>query len=184
MASMASGYWWAITGHGPYRRSFVMSQQIDAEGRPVTQVDVDQHPTRSDAGLRIFQILTALVGAALFAFGLVAVFRVDFGENLLDTTAAVGGFGFSAAAAIAAILLGGAALVATLADQDRGTAAFVGLLTLVVGIAGLVVEDQAVEGVDVDGRAAALFVGLGAAMFVLSLVPWFSRRRRTTTVVR
>ena len=35
---------------------------------------------------------------------------------------------------IAAILLGGAILVCTLADQDRGSAAFVGLITLATGI--------------------------------------------------
>ncbi len=133
------------------------------------------------SGLRIFQILAALCGAALFALGLAAVFQVDFGDGWLRTTADVAGFGFSAVAAVAALVMGGVILVATLADQDRGSASFAGLLTLIVGIVGFIVQDNAETDVQVDGRAATLFVALGAAVFVLAMVPWWSRRR--TTVV-
>lgn len=136
----------------------------------------------SGAGLRIFQIASAIAGAVLFLVGLRAVFDVNFDMDLLDTTAVVAGFGFSAAAAIAAILLGGAALATTLADQDRTGTAFVGLLTIGVGIAGLVIDGRVDTGVEVDRDAAALFIIAGALMFICSLVPWWSRRRVTTIV--
>lgn len=132
--------------------------------------------------LRIFQILTAAAGAVLFVLGLFAVLRVDFGAGMFQTSGAVADFGFSPALAIAAILLGGATMIAALAAQDRSTAAAIGLLTVVVGIAALVLEGEIPETVGVDRRSAVLFLVLGAAIFVLSLIPWWSGRRRTTQV--
>ncbi len=132
---------------------------------------------RAGGGLRIFQVLAAIAGGALFALGLAAVFQVDFADRWFQTSAEVAGFGFSAVAALAALLLGGAILVSTLADQDRGGTAVAGLLTLVAGIAGLIVQDRAANDVQVDRSTASLFIVLGAAAFVLALVPWWSRRR-------
>ena len=111
-----------------------------------------------------------------------AVRDVNFDLDLLDTSAVVAGYGFSAAAAIAAILLGGGILASTLADQDRGSAAFVGLVTLAVGIAGLIIEGKVDTGIQVDRDAAGLFIIVGAVVFACSLVPWWSRRRVTTLV--
>ncbi len=142
---------------------------------------VEQRTGHAAQGLRVFQLLAAACGGVLFVFSLIAVFRVDFGAGFFDTTGAVASFGFSPAAAIAGILLGGAILAATLADQDRGSAAFIGLFTLLVGIAGLIVEGQMTDEVQVDRRSALLFVVLGAAVFVLALIPWFAGRRRVTT---
>ena len=158
-----------------------MSQTVDAQGRPVvaTQEVVESRPS---AGLRVFQIVSAIAGAILFGMGLAAVFEVDFGADLLDTTGSVAGYGFSAASAVAAILLGGAILVSTLADQDRGSAAFVGLVTLAIGIAALVAEGQTDADIQVDNKSAALFIVLGAVVFVCSLVPWWGRRRVTRVV--
>lgn len=154
-----------------------------AAGTPAPAQAVEQEHQRRGGALRIFQVLAALAGLVLFVMGLVAIFRVDFGASLLDTSAAVAGFGFSAAMAIAAIVLGGAVLASSVADQDRGGTAVVGLLTLLVGIGALVAEGQIPEEVGVDRRSAALFIAVGAIVFVLALVPWWSRRR-TTTVVR
>lgn len=156
---------------------------IDSAGQPVA-TQVESRPTAASAGLRIFQVASAVAGAALFVIGLLAVFDVNFDADLLDTTAVVAGYGFSAAAAIAAILLGGAILAATLADQDRGSAAFAGLITVGLGIAGLIIDGRIDTGVQVDRDAASLFIIIGAVVFACSLVPWWSRRRVTTTVVR
>jgi len=79
-------------------------------------------------------------------------------------------------------VLGAAILIATLADQDRAGAAVVGLLTMGVGIAALIVEDRNTD-VQVDGRSATLFIVAGVVGFVASLGPW-GRRRRGTTAVR
>lgn len=156
--------------------------------QPVAAVAADdrivERTRRGAPALRIFQVLTAAVGAVLFVAGLVAVFRVDFGVGFFETSGAAADFGFSPALAIAAILLGGATMVAALAAQDRGSAAFVGLLTVAVGIAALVLEGEIPESVGVDRRSALLFVVLGAAIFVLSLIPWWSGRRRTVTAER
>ncbi|WP_426574561.1 hypothetical protein [Aquihabitans sp. McL0605] len=160
-----------------------MNEAIDSAGRPVVSQQVETRPTAGSAGLRIFQLASAIAGAVLFGLGLVAVFKVDFSVGLLDTSGSVANFGFSAAGAIAAILLGGAILVSALADQDRGATAFVGLVTIAVGIAALVVDGQADAKVQVDHRSAGLFIIVGAVAFVCSLMPWWSRRR-TTTVVR
>ena len=155
---------------------------VDVDGRPIVAEQVETRPTAASAGLRIFQIASAIAGAVLFVFGLMAIFKVDFGADLLDTSASVAGYGFSPVAAIAAILLGGAILVSTLADQDRGGSAFVGLITIALGIAALVVEGQPDTQVQVDNRSAGLFIIIGAVVFVCSLVPWWSRRRVTTVV--
>jgi len=155
---------------------------VDVDGRPIVAEQVETRPTAASAGLRVFQIASAIAGAVLFVFGLMAIFKVDFGADLLDTSASVAGYGFSAVAAIAAILLGGAILVSTLADQDRGGSAFVGLITIALGIAALVVEGQPDTQVQVDNRSAGLFIIIGAVVFVCSLVPWWSRRRVTTVV--
>ena len=133
-------------------------------------------------GLRIFQALTAAAGGVLFVAGLVAAFGADYGE-IGRTTTEVAGIGFSGAAALVAILLGGAILAAALADQDRGSAAVLGIVTLVIGIGGFVVEAQAMDDVEVARRLAGLFVAVGAATFALSLVPWWTARRRVSTVV-
>jgi len=159
-----------------------MNEVVDPAGRPVAVQEVETRPAAASAYLRLFQIASAAAGAVLFVAGLLAVFKVDFGADLLDTSASVGGFGFSAAAAIAAILLGGAILVSTLADQDRGGAAFVALVTIAIGIAALVADGQSDSGVQVDRRSAGLFIIVGAVVFVCSLVPWWSRRRVATTV--
>lgn len=161
-----------------------MSYQQDWQtpAAPATTYEVDQRSTRGGRGLRVFQLLAALAGAALFVTGIVAVFRVDFGAGFLDVSGAVAGFGFSPALALAAVLLGGATLAVTLADQDRGSTAVVGLLTLLVGIGALVLEGEAGSDVGVDRRSALLFVVLGAVVFVLALVPWWSGRRRSTVV--
>ena len=159
-----------------------MNQPIDPYGRPVVTQQVEQRPAAASLGLRLFQIASGLAGALLFALGLLAIFKVDFGVDLLDTSAAVGGFGFSAAGAIAAILLGGLILIATMADQDRGSTAFVGLITIAVGIAALVLDGQSTDSMQVDHRSAGLFVVVGAVVFVCSLVPWWSRRQVVTVV--
>lgn len=158
-----------------------MNETLDAAGRPVVAREVDERPTAA-SGLRVFQFLSAAGGAVLFLMGLIAVFRVDFNAKLLDTSADVFGFGFSATAAIAGILLGGAILAAALAYQDRGGAAFIGLLTMALGIAALVIDGQANADVDVNSRTVGLFIAIGAVVFVCSLVPWWSRRRETTVV--
>ncbi len=159
-----------------------MSQPVDSAGRPIVAEQVETRPAAASAGLRVFQIASAIAGGVLFVFGLMAIFKVDFDADVLDTSASVAGYGFSAVAAIAAILLGGATLVSTLADQDRGSSAFVGLITIALGIAALVVEGQSESDLQVDNRSAALFITLGAVVFVCSLVPWWSRRRVTTVV--
>lgn len=151
---------------------------VAPEGRVV------EHTRTGAPALRIFQILTAAAGAVLFIAGLVAVFRVDFGVGFFETSGAVADFGFSPALAVAAILLGGATMVAALAAQDRAAAAVVGLLTVAVGIAALVLEGEIPESVGVDRRSALLFVVLGAVIFVLALIPWWSGRRRTVTAER
>ena len=152
------------------------SGYVDPDARVV-------HETRAgNPALRIFQVLTGLAGAALFVLGLVAVFRVDFDAGFFSASAAVADFAVSPAMAIAAILLGGATLVAAFAAQDRGSAAFIGLLTLLIGIGALIFEGETSESIGVDRRSALLFVVLGAVVFVLSLIPWWSGRRHTTEV--
>ncbi len=137
-----------------------------------------QDERRAPSGFRVFQVLAAVAGAVLFVMGIIAVFRVDFGSGFLDTSAEVGGFGFSPALAVAAILLGGAVMVTSLADQDRGATAFFGLLTLAAGLVALVLDGE--DQVGVDRQSALMFVMVGAVVFVLSLLPWWSRRRVAT----
>lgn len=131
-------------------------------------------------GLRIFQAVTALIGAAIFLVGLLGVFDVDFEAGFLKLSGEVGGFGMSPAIAIGAIILGAALLVVTLADQDRGSAALVAFLVLAAGIAGLVFDDKPTSDIQVDRSTASLFVVLGAIAFVCSLVPWWSGRSYRT----
>lgn len=160
-------------------------QQVPVQpAERVETIDLRDRQPVAHQGLRIFQILTAAAGAVLFVFGVVAAFRVDFGDDFLRTSGDVAGIGFSAAGAIAALLLGAGILAAALADQDRGTAAFLGILTLIVGIGGLIAEDQAPKDVTVDHQATTLFIVIGAAAFVLSLIPWWTHRREITTVAR
>ena len=163
----------------PYVAAPQVAAQPTADAEPGAQVVQDT--TVGSPALRIFQVLTGAAGAVLFVLGLIAVFRVDFGAGMFETSGAVVDFGFSPALAIAAILLGGATMAAALAAQDRDGGR-VGLLTVAVGIAALILEGEIPETVGVDRRSALLFVVLGAAIFVLSLIPWWSGRRRTTTV--
>ena len=121
---------------------------------------------------RAFQVLAAAGGAILFVMGIVAVFRVEFGAGFFETSGSVAGFGFSPALAIACVLLGGAILATSVADQDRGGTAFAALLTLAVGIGALVLEGGA-DQVGVDRQSALLMVVIGAIVFVLSLLPWW-----------
>jgi hypothetical protein len=158
-----------------------MAHIVETDRRRSAPAQVEEHPPAGSGALRIFQIVTALAGGALFAMGLIAVFRVDFGGDLLATSGAVASYGFSPVGAVAAIVLGGATLISALADQDRAGASFVGLLTIAVGIGALIAEGQA-DDFQVDNRSAALFIAIGAVVFLCSLVPWWSRRRVTTVV--
>lgn len=152
--------------------------------QPVHQ-EVQYEEATGAPGLRLFQILVAATGAVMFVIGLLAVFQVDFdGEMFFDTTGEVGGFGFSAAFAIAAVVLGAGILLASLASQDRTGAGIMALVAIIVGIAALVIDDQPDVEVSVDRGAAAVFIVLGAIAFVLSLVPWWSGRRRHVDVLR
>jgi hypothetical protein len=155
-------------------------QQQPGQYQQPPAAQVETRETHTGQGLRIFQILAAVGGGILFVMGLVAVFRVDFGAGFFDTSGSVAGFGFSPAAAVAGILLGGGILAASLADQDRATTAVLGILTVLVGIGAMVASSE-VEGVAVDRDSALLFVVLGAVVFVLGLLPWVSGRRRVTT---
>jgi hypothetical protein len=137
-----------------------------------------EEPTVATQGLRVFQLVAGAAGAVLFAFGLVAALRVDFGAPFFETSGTVFGTGFSGATAIVAILLGGALLATAIGDQDRGSTAFIGLVVLLVGIAGFAIEDQAIDDVQVDRDAAVLFLIVGAVAFVSSLVPWWTARAR------
>lgn len=167
-----------MTDVRPGERQVAAPQQVSTE-------QVVDRPTAASAGLRVFQVLTAVAGGVLFVMGLVAIFRADFGAGMLEASAGVAGFAFSPVTAVAAVLLGGAILVASLADQDRGGSAFLGLVTLLAGVVALALEGEIDRSIGVDRRAALLFVGIGAVVFVLSLVPWWSlRRRRSTVVVR
>ena len=58
-------------------------QPTDSAGRPVVAQEVETRNT-SGAGLRIFQIASAIAGAVLFLVGLRAVFDVNFDMDLLD----------------------------------------------------------------------------------------------------
>lgn len=131
-------------------------------------------------GLRIFQAVAALVGAAVFLIGLLGVFDVDFDAGFLKLSGEVASFGVSPAVAIGAVVLGALLLVVTLADQDRGSAALVSFLVLAAGIAGLVFDDKPTSDFQVDGSTASLFVVLGAIAFLCSLVPWWSGRAYRT----
>lgn len=144
--------------------------------------EVQQEVRTGGDSLRIFQAIAALIGLAFFVAGLVAVFDVDFGGGWLRTTGEVAGLGFSPVGAIAAIVLGAALLGATLADQDRGSAAIVAFLIMAVGIAGLILNDQPDTEASVDTDSATAFIVLGAIAFVCSLVPWWSGRRYRTRV--
>jgi len=166
----------------PPAAQYAVLNQPAAAQRVDPNAQVVQQTTRGNPALRIFQVLTGAAGAALAIFGLAAVFRVDFNAGFVETSGSVADFGFSPALAVAAILLGGATMVAAFAAQDRGTAAFLGLLTVIVGIAALALEGEIPESVGVDRRSALLFVVFGAAIFVLALIPWWSGRRHTTSV--
>lgn len=156
-------------------------QQVQPGVDPGVVVERDARPTAS-AAWRVFQLLAAAAGGFLFGVGLVGIFRVDFDAGFLEATAQVLGFALSPMTAVAAVLLGGAVLVSALADQDRGATAFIGLLTLIAGVVGMAVEGEIDQSVGVDRRAALLFVAVGAIVFLLSLVPWWSNRRRTVTL--
>ena len=147
-----------------------------APSDPAAQPLTAREARRSPSVFRAFQVLAAAGGAILFVMGIVAVFRVEFGAGFFETSGSVAGFGFSPALAIACVLLGGAILATSLADQDRGGTAFAALLTLAVGIGALVLEGGA-DQVGVDRQSALLMVVIGAIVFVLSLLPWWSRRR-------
>lgn len=160
-----------------------MSQPDQYPPRREDRYEVEVQDGPGGNSLRIFQFLTAAIGAIMFVIGLVAVFQVSFsGSALLDTTGAVAGFGFSAASAIAALVLGAGLLIAALADQSRSTASVVAFLSIAVGIAGLIINDQAAAEISVDRDSAALFIVLGALGFVFSLIPWWSGRQRRTVV--
>lgn len=148
----------------------------DPDRRPAPR---STSPASSGSGavLRVAQVIAGLAGAILFVMGVIAVARVDFGASLVETSGSVGGFGFSAVMALAAILLGAITLVTAFADQDRGSTAIIGIITLLVGVGALIAEGQIPEEVNVDRRSAMLFIVLGAVAFVASLVPWFTVRR-------
>lgn len=147
--------------------------------------EVHREETPANQSLRIFQVLTAIAGAILFVVGLLAVFDVSFsGDRIFDTTGEVAGFGFSAALAGAALVLGAGILIAALADQSRAGASMVAFLAILVGIAALVANDQPEADIAVDRSSAALFIILGAVAFVLSLIPWWSGRQDRTVVRR
>lgn len=130
----------------------------------------------------ILPAVAAVIGGAMFLVGLVAVFRVDFGGDLLATTGTVVGFGFSPVLAIATVLLGGAALVAAISDRDSGSTAFVGLLTIVVAIVGLMLNGRMIADtlVSVDRQALLALALAGAGLFLVGLMPWWTVRRQRT----
>jgi predicted anti-sigma-YlaC factor YlaD len=170
-----------MTVQGPRHERGVADNQL---APPAGDVAYDERLVPAHRELRVFQFLAAAAGVVLFLFGLVAVFRVDFGAHFLTTSAEVLNVAFSPAAAIAAIVLGAIIMVTTLADQDRSSAAVAGMVTLLVGIAALVLAEQKSASYSVAKSTAVLFVVIGAVVFVLSLVPWWSSRRRTTVTRR
>lgn len=126
-------------------------------------------------GLRVFQLIAAASGAVLFVTGLVAAFRVDYDAGFLDTSGVVMDLGFSPLAALLAIALGAGTLVASLADEDRGGTAGLGVLTIVAGIVLLILDDTGTG--TTDCGSALLFIVVGTIAFVAALIPWWGARR-------
>lgn len=157
------------------------SPEPDPNRRVAQERVVVQDVETTGNALRIFQLVTAAVGAALFVLGLLAVFQVDFGVGWLKLSGEVADLAFSPAVAIGCIVLGAALLGATLSDQDRSGAALVSFLVLAAGIAGMVIDDDPTADIQVDPSTATVLIVLGAIGFVCSMIPWWSGRSVRTT---
>ena len=137
---------------------------------------VVERPVRTAPAFSLAQLVTAIAGIVLVAFGIFAVVRAGLDSTLNDPTVDVFGLTHTAAIGIGEIVIGGLLLLSAFGFATRILATVLSLGLLVFGIVLLAGPDRLLADLHTERQLGWLGVIVGGAVLLATLVTPGSRR--------
>jgi hypothetical protein len=143
-------------------------QTLDADGQPVL-VETAARPRRAYL-VTPAQVVSAIGGVVLLAFGIFAIARTGLDSPLSDPTRHVFGLQHTAAIGLVEVLLGAVLVLCALTPVARGLSALIGIALVVGGIVLLAGSDQLLADLHTEHGLGWLGVIVGGAVLLSALV--------------
>ena len=137
---------------------------------------VEDRPTRPTVLVTPAQVVSAVGGVVLIAFGVFAVVRAGLDNTLNDPTVDVLGLTHTAAIGIGEIIVGAVLVLSALSPLTRVLAGVIGLALLVFGIVLLAGPSDLLARMHTERQLGWLGVIVGGVVLLASLVTPWSRR--------
>ncbi|HEX6786780.1 MAG TPA: hypothetical protein VF076_06260 [Acidimicrobiales bacterium] len=137
---------------------------VDGDGEPVV-IESGTRRARSSFLVTPAQILSAIGGLVLIAFGVFAVVRAGLSSPLSDPQVQVLGLQHTAAIGLLELAVGAVLVLCALSPATRALSALIGIALVVAGIVLLAGSDQLLA--DLHTEAALGWLGVIVGGFVL-----------------
>jgi hypothetical protein len=152
--------------------------------REIRTVDTDGDPVVIDNGVRtrrsLFvtpaQVVSAIGGVVLLAFGIFAIARAGLSSPLSDPQVQVLGLQHTAAIGLVELAVGAVLVLCALSPAARALSALIGIALVVAGIVILAGSDQLISDLHTERSLGWLGIIVGGAVLLSALVV---PRRRT-----
>jgi hypothetical protein len=152
--------------------------------REIRTVDTDGDPVVIDNGVRTrrsffvtpAQVVSAIGGVVLLAFGIFAIARAGLSSPLSDPQVQVLGLQHTAAIGLVELAVGAVLVLCALSPAARALSALIGIALVVAGIVILAGSDQLISDLHTERSLGWLGIIVGGAVLLSALVV---PRRRT-----
>jgi len=142
---------------------------VDPDGEPVV-VDSGARRARRSFLVTPAQIVSAVGGVVLIAFGVFAVARAGLDSPLSDPQVEVLGLQHTATIGLVELAVGAVLILCALSPAARALSALVGIALVVVGIVLLAGSDQLLADLHTEAALGWLGVIVGGAVLLSALV--------------
>jgi hypothetical protein len=142
---------------------------VDADGEPVV---VESGPRRARRSFFVTpaQIISAIGGLVLIAFGVFAVVRAGLDSPLSDPQVQVLGLQHTAAIGLVELAVGAVLVLCALSPATRALSALIGIALVVAGIVLLAGSDQLLADLHTESALGWLGVIVGGVVLLSALV--------------
>jgi hypothetical protein len=142
---------------------------VDADGEPVVVESTGRRVRRSFL-ITPSQVVSAIAGIVLVAFGIFAVVRAGLDSPLSDPQVQVLGLQHTAAIGLVELAVGAVLIMSALGPAARGLSALIGIALVVVGIVLLAGSEQLLADLHTESQLGWLGVITGSAVLLAALV--------------
>jgi len=142
---------------------------VDGDGEPVV-IESGTRRARSSFLVTPAQILSAIGGLVLIAFGVFAVVRAGLSSPLSDPQVQVLGLQHTAAIGLVELAVGAVLVLCALSPATRALSALIGIALVVAGIVLLAGSDQLLADLHTEAALGWLGVIVGGVVLLSALV--------------